>query len=74
MKKAEKVGYIIGLLIGLSAWLFLIYFVMSELFNRIINDSGDPFPVLTLLVGIAILIRQTSLSNKFKAIQEWINK
>ena len=74
MKKAEKIGYIIGLLIGLSAWLFLIYFVMSELFNRIINDSGDPFPVLTLLVGIAILIRQTSLSNKFKAIQEWINR
>lgn len=74
MKKAEKIGYIIGLLIGLSAWLFLIYFVMSELFNRIVNDSGDPFPVLTLLVGIAILIRQTSLSNKFKAIQEWINK
>jgi hypothetical protein len=74
MKKSEKVGYIIGLLIGLSAWLFLIYFVISELFNRIINDSGDPFPVLTLLVGIAILIRQTSLSNKFKAIQEWINK
>lgn len=74
MKRAEKIGYIIGLLIGLSAWLFLIYFVMSELFNRIINDSGDPFPVLTLLVGIAILIRQTSLSNKFKAIQEWINK
>jgi hypothetical protein len=74
MKKAEKIGYIIGLLIGLSAWLFLIYYVISELFNRIINDSGDPFPVLTLLVGIAILIRQTSLSNKFKAIQEWINK
>lgn len=74
MKRAEKIGYIIGLLIGLSAWLFLIYFVISELFNRIINDSGDPFPVLTLLVGIAILIRQTSLSNKFKAIQEWINK
>lgn len=74
MKKAEKIGYVIGLLIGLSAWLFLIYYVISELFNRIINDSGDPFPVLTLLVGIAILIRQTSLSNKFKAIQEWINK
>ena len=74
MKKSEKIGYILGILIGLSFWIYLIYYVASELFNRIINDSGDPYPVLTLLIGIAILIRQTSLSNKFKAIQEWINK
>jgi len=74
MKKSEKIGYILGILIGLSFWIYLIYYVASELFNRIINDSGDPYPVLTLLIGIAILIRQTSLTKKFKAIQEWINK
>ena len=74
MKKSEKTGYILGILIGLSFWIYLIYYVASELFNRIINDSGDPYPVLTLLIGIAILIRQTSLTNKFRAIQEWINK
>jgi O-antigen/teichoic acid export membrane protein len=74
MKKSEKIGYILGILIGLSFWIYLIYYVASELFNRIINDSGDPYPVLTLLIGIAILIRQTSLTNKFRAIQEWINK
>ena len=74
MKKSEKIGYILGILIGLSFWIYLIYYVASELFNRIIHDSGDPYPVLTLLIGIAILIRQTSLTNKFRAIQEWINK
>ena len=74
MKKSEKIGYILGILIGLSFWIYLIYYVASELFNRIINDSGDPYPVLTLLIGIAILIRQTSLSKKFRTIQEWINK
>ena len=74
MKKAEKFGYMLGILIGLSVWTYIIYYVISELFDRIINDSADPFPVLTLLVGIAILIRQTSLSKKFRAIQEWINK
>jgi hypothetical protein len=74
MKKSEKIGYILGILIGLSVWIYLIYYVGSELFNRIINDSGDPYPVLTLLIGIAILIRQTSLTKKFRAIQEWINK
>lgn len=74
MKKSEKFGYILGILIGLSVWIYLIYYVAAELFNRIINDSGDPYPVLTLLIGIAILIRQTSLSKKFRAIQEWINK
>jgi hypothetical protein len=74
MKKSEKIGYILGILIGLSFWIYLIYYVASELFNRIINDSGDPYPVLTLLIGIAILIRQTSLTKKFRAIQEWINK
>lgn len=74
MKKSEKIGYILGILIGLSVWIYLIYYVASELFNRIINDSGDPYPVLTLLIGIAILIRQTSLTRKFRAIQEWINK
>jgi Na+/proline symporter len=74
MKKSEKFGYILGMLIGLSVWIYLIYYVAAELFNRIINDYGDPYPVLTLLIGIAILIRQTSLSKKFRAIQEWINK
>ena len=74
MKISEKIGYILGILITLSVWGYIIYYVASELFNRIINDSADPFPVLTLLVGIAILIRQTSLSKKFRAIQEWINK
>jgi len=74
MKKSEKIGYILGILIGLSFWIYLIYYVASELFNRIINDSGDPYPVLTLLIGIAILIRQTSLTKRFRAIQEWINK
>lgn len=74
MKKSERIGYILGLLIGLVGWTYVIYFVASELFDRIVNDSGDPFPVLTLLVGIAILIRQGSLGKKFKAIQEWINR
>lgn len=74
MKNAEKAGYIIGLLIGLAGWSYVIYYVVSELFDRIVNHSGDPFPVLTLLVGIAILIRQSALSRKFRAIQDWINK
>ena len=74
MKTSEKIGYLIGSIIGLAGWIYVIYYISNELFNRIINDSGDPFPVLTLLVGVAILIRQTSLSKKFKNIQEWINK
>lgn len=74
MKKSEQIGYITGLLIGLVAWGYAIYYVLSELFDRIINDSGDPFPVLTLIVGFAILVRQSSLNKKFKRIQEWINR
>ena len=74
MKNSERIGYVIGLLIGLAGWSYVIYYISSELFNRIVNDSGDPFPVLTLLVGIAILIRQSRLSKKFKGIQDWINK
>jgi hypothetical protein len=74
MKKSEQIGYIIGLLIGLLGWAYVIYYVFLELFNRIINDSGDPFPVLTLIVGFAILVRQSSLNKKFKRIQEWINR
>jgi hypothetical protein len=74
MKKSEQIGYIAGLLIGLAGWAYVIYYVSLELFNRIINDSGDPFPVLTLIVGFAILVRQSSLSKRFKSIQEWINR
>ena len=73
MKKI-KYGYALGVLIGSAFWLFVIGYVFYELFNRLINDSGDPFPVLTVIMAFAILVRQASLSEKFKKIQDWINK
>ena len=73
MKKI-KYGYALGVLIGSAVWLFVIGYVFYELFNRLINDSGDPFPVLTVIMAFAILVRQASLSEKFKKIQDWINK
>lgn len=74
MRPSEKIFYVSGAIIAGFTWLFLVGYVLYELFDRTINDSGDPFPVLTLLVGFAILVRQASLSAKFKSIQEWINK
>jgi hypothetical protein len=73
MKKV-KYGYAAGVLIGSAFWLFVIGYVFYELFNRLITDSGDPFPVLTVIMSFAILVRQASLSDKFKKIQDWINK
>lgn len=74
MKRAEKVGYVIGLLIGLGIWAGFIYYILFELYNRIINNAGDPFPVLTLLLLFVILVRVNNLKKQFRKIVDWINK
>lgn len=74
MKNYEKVGYIIGLLIGASAWIFLTGYTIIELIDRFINDSGDPFPVLTTLLCISILLRVHIMNMLFKKVLDWINK
>jgi hypothetical protein len=58
----------------IALWLFFIFYIFNEMFNRIINHTGDPFPVLTVVVCFAIIIRQTQLNAKFSKIQEWIDK
>lgn len=74
MKKYEKIGYIIGLLIGASVWIFLTGYTIIELINRLVNDSGDPFPVLTTLLCISILFRVHIMNMLFKKVLDWINK
>ncbi len=74
MIKFYKFGYITGLLIGAVSWLGLIIWSAIELFNRIINDTGDPFPVLTTLFIISIMGRLTTINSNFRKIVEWINK
>lgn len=74
MKNYEKIGYIIGLLIGASAWIFLTGYTIIELIDRFINDSGDPFPVLTTLLCISILLRVHIMNMLFKKVLDWINK
>jgi hypothetical protein len=74
MKKYEKIGYIIGLLIGASVWIFLAGYTIIELINRLVNDSGDPFPVLTTLLCISILFRVHIMNMLFKKVLDWINK
>lgn len=74
MKTSERIGYVIGLMIGLLIWLGFIYYVFVELYNRIINDSGDPFPVLTFLLLFVILVRLGALKKQFRKIVDWINK
>jgi hypothetical protein len=74
MKKYEKFGYITGLLIGGFSWLFLIGWSLFELFNRIINKAGDPFPVLTTLFIISIMGKLTIINSDFRKIVDWINK
>lgn len=74
MNKFEKLGYVVGLLIAVFLWLGLIIWSAIELFNRIINDTGDPFPVLTTLFIISIMGRLTTINSDFRKIVEWINK
>lgn len=74
MKKTERIGYILGLLIGLLIWFLFIYYVVIELFNRIFRNTGDPFPVLTFLAVFVILVRTGSMKRQFSKILEWINK
>ncbi len=74
MIKFYKFGYITGLLIGAVSWLGLIIWSAIELFNRIINDTGDPFPVLTTLFIISIMGKLTTINSDFRKIVEWINK
>lgn len=74
MKNYEKVGYIIGLFIGAASWIFLTGYTVIELIDRFINDSGDPFPVLTTMLGLSILFRVQVMNMLFKRVLEWINK
>lgn len=74
MKNYEKVGYIIGLFIGAASWIFLTGYTVIELIDRFINDSGDPFPVLTTMLCLSILFRVQVMNMLFKRVLEWINK
>lgn len=74
MKKAEKIGYVIGIIIGLAIWLGVIWFVFIELFNRIFRNTGDPFPVLTMLLVFVILIKIQGMKKQFRKILDWISK
>lgn len=74
MKKTERIGYLIGVLIGLLIWAAFIYYIFIELFNRIFRNTGDPFPVLTFLLVFVILVRVGSIKKQFRKIVEWISK
>jgi len=74
MKKAERVGYILGLMIGILIWLSFIWFVIIELFNRIFRNTGDPFPILTFLLVFVILIKVNTFKKQFRKVLDWITK
>lgn len=74
MKKAEQIGYYIGMTIGIVIWLSFIIYTSTELYNRIFNNTGDPFTVLTFLIALAILIRTGTIKKQFRKIVDWINK
>jgi hypothetical protein len=74
MNKKERIAYLIGLFIAAASWTFLVIWCFVELFNRIINKAGDPFPVLTTLFVISIMGKLTIINSDFKKIVEWIKK
>lgn len=74
MNKNERIAYLIGLIIAAASWTFLVVWSAIELFNRIINKAGDPFPVLTTLFVISIMGKLTIINSDFKKIVEWIKK
>lgn len=74
MKKSEQIGYWMGIAIGVSIWLWFIWYVFIELFNRIFRDTGDPFPILTFLLALVILVRVGTIKKQFRKIVDWINK
>ncbi len=73
MKRSEKIGYVLGILIGSLFWLSLIGYSLFELIRRLL-DGDDIFPVLTTLMSIAIISKLGIIDKSFRSVLEWINK
>lgn len=73
MKKSEKIGYVLGLILGLLFWIGLIGYLLYELISRIFGD-GDPFPVLTTILLIVIIVKLQSVNISFREIVDWMKK
>lgn len=73
MNKSEKVGYLLGMILGLVFWVGLIGYLIYELVSRIFGD-GDPFPVLTTILLIAIISKLQSVNISFREIVDWMKK
>lgn len=73
MNKSEKIGYYMGIIFGFIFWVVLIGYLIYELVSRIFGD-GDPFPVLTTILLIAIISKLQSVNISFREIVDWMKK
>lgn len=74
MNNKYKKAFWIGVTIALAFWIFIYGALMYELYDRIVNDSGDPIVVLTALIGLGILNKLTMMNQRFAEIVEWIRR